>query len=755
MQRFRALLLALGLLALAAGAGAGLLANGARTELDQDLRLSAASRVTALDDYAERARAVTLVASHSAAFGQFYRADGTREQRIRGEVDPQLMPAVHTALADIWLLFRDSIADAGFVDRSGAENAVMVRGRALHPEHLQADRTDAPFFGPALELPYGIVYQSAPYRSTATDEWVVANAAKVDIGPGVSPAVVYFGVTIESFRLAFYSEDPDYRVRVVDRLDGRVIIDSTKPQDLRAPLGAPEDRSLRWVQTAQDASIHSADGMRHVVQYARTDSNIATSWAVVVSIEELSGPWSSSTALGPVSLLGAGVALLGLSVLGYVRHGRFMHRSARRDDLTGLRNRMSAAEVGESLLARHRRVAVLLMDLDRFKHVNDSLGHRAGDELLTVIGQRLAEVVRDAGDVVARLGGDEFVVLAQGVDDEDAVRTLCERITRAVVSPIRVDGLDVTVGTSIGVALAPEHGTDYGVLLQCADIAMYDAKARRSGWQVYRDGLAMNDRSDLTLDAELRLAASGEGGGAGTLAIHLQPSYSTLTREVTRAEALVRWHHPERGLLLPGDFVPLAETTGAIRGVTRRVLDLALDQAAAWRAQGDDIAVAVNISAHDVNDLGFADEVSAALRRRELPGSSLVVELTETSLLADPDTAAHVLDRLVSAGVRVAVDDFGAGYASLLYLRRFPVAVLKLDRSLVQGLTTNVTDAALVRWTVEMAHSLGMVCVAEGVENVETLAALVDLGCDEAQGYLLQRPVPADDLALGRVAEHV
>jgi diguanylate cyclase (GGDEF)-like protein len=726
----------------------GALAERTSEDLDHRLRLAGASRVTALDDYAERARAVTLVASHSAAFANFYRADGTREQRIRGQAgDADLMIRVHTALSDLGLLFHEDIAAAGFIDRSGAENAVIVRGQEKEPDELSPHGGAAIFFDRAFELLYDKVYQSAPYRSAATGEWVIANAAKVNTGPGVSPAVVYFEVTVESFRLAFYSEDPDHRVRVVDLLDGRVVIDSTRPQDVDSPLGNPQDRSLRWVQTARDGEVRSADGMRHVVQHAAADSNIATSWAVVVSVPEPTGAWAGPSSAGPVSLVLAGVALLGLSVVGYYRHGRSMHRAARRDELTALHNRRAAREIAEALLVRERRLAVILFDLDRFKHVNDSLGHHAGDRLLAVIAHRLAEVVRDPDDVVARLGGDEFVVLARGVHDEQDARMLCDRLTRAISAPVTIDGLDVSVGASIGIALAPEHGSDFGTLLQHADIAMYHAKGRRTGWQVYRDDLAPNDHTELTMDADLRRAVDD-----GDLEIHYQPSFAVATGVLTRVEALVRWRHPDRGLLMPGAFVPFAETTGAIKLVTRAVLAAALDQVVAWRKAGRDMTVSVNVSAHDVADHSFADGVQAELAARGLPGSSLVVELTETALLADPETAGEVLGRLAASGVGVAVDDFGAGYASLLYLRRYPVSVLKLDQTLVQGLTVNATDAALVHWTVEMAHALGVTCVAEGVEDAETLRALADLGCDEAQGYHLQPPCPAADLALPTTA---
>ena len=744
MQRFRAALLALGLVLVLTGLGSGVLASRAAGDADHDLKLEGASSVTALDDYAERARAVALLASHSAAFANFYRAPGSRQQRIAGRSgDADLMPRVKTALTDLSTLFPDSIASASFIDRSGAENARVVGSSAVRPDELDQDRRDAVFFDRTFSMLYDQVYQSAPYRSASTDEWVVANSAKVNAGIGTSPALVDFEVTLESFRLAFYSDNPDDQVRVVDLLDGRVVIDSTHPQDVGAPLGSPDDRSLRWVQTAQDGAMVTRDGLRHVVRHAKADRNVATSWAVVVSTPARTGSWSGMFSTGPVALILGGLLLLVLSVIGYLGHGRSMHRAARRDELTGLYNRRAAREWAETMLVRERGLAVILFDRDRFQHVNDSLGHHAGDHLLSVLGHRLADVVREPDDVVARLGGDEFVVLARGVHDEDAVRVLCERLTRAVTAPMTVDGIEVSVGASIGIALAPEHGTDYGTLLQRADIAMYDAKGRRAGWQIYREEFAGADRAGLVLDADLRRAVSD-----GELTAHFQPSFDLAGGDIACVEALVRWQHPEHGLLMPGHFVPSAEATGAITAVTRAVLELVLDQVVRWRDAGAEAPVAVNVSAYDVNDPAFADRVAAMLAERRLPGTCLVLELTETALLADPDAASVVLWQLAQQGIRIAIDDFGSGYASLLYLRRFPVSVLKLDRSLVQGLTVDPTDAALVRWTIEMAHTLRVFCVAEGVEDAETLEALRALGCDAAQGFHLQVPVPADALQM-------
>ncbi len=744
MQRFRAALLVLGLVAALAGLGAGMLASRAAGDRDHDLRLAGASRVTALDDYTERARSVSLLASHSAAFAGFYRAPGSRTDRISGRTgEDDLMWRVERVLNDLETLFPDSVASASFIDRSGAENARVVSGRPVPVSGLDPDRRDAVFFSHAFDLPYDKVYQSAPYRSESTGEWVVAFATKVNTGPGISPAIVSFELTVESIRLAVYGEDPDQTVRVVDRTDGRVVIDSTRPQDVGVALGNPSDRGLRWVQTAQDGRLVTTDGSRHWVRFARTDPRIATSWAVVVSATARAGMWGGPFSSGPVGLALAGLVLLAMSSVGHVQHSRSMQLAARRDELTGLYNRRAARESAEAMLARDQELAVILFDLDRFKHVNDSLGHHAGDQLLVAIARRLDEVVREPEDVVARLGGDEFVVLARGAMDEESIGVLCERLARAVSAPVMVDGIEVAVGASIGIATAPEHGSDYGTLLQRADIAMYDAKGRRTGWELYRDALAGADRAGLVMDADLRRAVAD-----GELVVHYQSSYRLDTGEESRAEALVRWQHPERGLLLPGHFVPFAESTGAIKAVTRAVLGLVLDQMVAWRAVGRDVPVAVNVSAHDLVDPQFADGVAEMLQARGLPADRLIVELTETALMVDPDAASMTMRRLAQQGVRLAIDDFGAGYASLLYLRRFPVHVLKLDRSLVQGLLVDATDAALVRWTIEMAHALRVVCVAEGVENAATLEALRGLGCDEAQGFHLHVPAAAADIAL-------
>ena len=352
-----------------------------------------------------------------------------------------------------------------------------------------------------------------------------------------------------------------------------------------------------------------------------------------------------------------------------------------------------------------------------------------------------SEALREDADLVARLGGDEFIVLMPASGGGWSADAVCGRLMRAVTEPVEIAGLSVTVGVSIGVALAPMHGKDFGTLLRCADIAMYDAKKLQLGWEVYRPELAERDALDLALDSDLR-----RGIAAGELELHYQGCFTAVTQSLSRVEALVRWRHPHRGLMPPGEFVPVAERSGAIRAVTRCVIRQALADLSVWRVLNPDLQVAVNVSARDLSDPEFPRLVQRALHETGLPGGALVVEVTETTLLVDADQAVRSLERLTAAGVQVAIDDFGAGYASLLYLRRFPASLLKLDRSLVAGAAENEGDRAIVRWTVQLAHSMGLRVLAEGVESAALQEVVIALGCDELQGFHLHRPAPADEL---------
>jgi len=416
-------------------------------------------------------------------------------------------------------------------------------------------------------------------------------------------------------------------------------------------------------------------------------------------------------------------------------------RQAATDDLTGLPNRRwFDRRLREAITAagrEGRELAVLVIDLDHFKWLNDTLGHHAGDRVLAELGPRLRTALRE-GDGLARLGGDEFAAVLQ---DAGSAAGAAARIAAVLEARVSVEGIDLQVAASIGVALYPEHGTDAVTLLRRADVAMYEAKARRTGLEFYvreRDG---NTRERLQMIGELRIAIAER-----RLVLHYQPMLDLRTGAVASVEALVRWPHPERGLVPPGDFVPLAERTGLIGPLTRFVLDEALRQAAAWRAEGLRMPVAVNVSATNLLAAGWTEEVLAALERHGLAPESLALELTEGVLMADPERSREVFTALAAAGVRVSLDDFGTGYSSLADLRRLPVHELKIDRTFVRDVLNDPADAAVVRTLVDLAGHLGLDIVAEGVEDAETLALLRGFGADRAQGFHIARPQPADEL---------
>jgi diguanylate cyclase (GGDEF)-like protein len=445
-----------------------------------------------------------------------------------------------------------------------------------------------------------------------------------------------------------------------------------------------------------------------------------------------------ATLLAAATVLGA----LGRLVL-TLRETQALHdsrRQARTDDLTGLANRRAFYEqAGATLATARERLALLLVDLDRFKEVNDSLGHHVGDQLLAQLGPRLTAATRP-GDVVARLGGDEFGLLLPGTDGA-AATTLAARVRERLQVPFMLDGMAVHVDASIGVALFPDHGNEVNTLLQRADIAMYVAKAARSGCQLYAPEGDRHSRYRLQLREELRAALAG-----GQLLLHYQPKVELDSGAVTGVEALVRWAHPSRGLLYPDAFLPLVEEAGLMRDLNWVVLDLALEQVRDWRAEGLNLTVAVNLSASSVVDAELPELIGGLLSGRALPAGALQVEITEDFLMSDHVRAREVLGELRKLGVRVGIDDYGTGYSSLAYLRELPVDELKLDRSFVFAIADDRRAAAIVRSTVQLAHSLGMEMVAEGVETEAALGELRRFGCDLAQGYLLSRPVPASEL---------
>ncbi|MGY1739124.1 MULTISPECIES: putative bifunctional diguanylate cyclase/phosphodiesterase [unclassified Blastococcus] len=425
-----------------------------------------------------------------------------------------------------------------------------------------------------------------------------------------------------------------------------------------------------------------------------------------------------------------------------VRGFHQVKRESRTDELTGLPNRRALLEAAQDAVVTAtaaRPAALLLLDLDGFKEVNDSLGHSAGDELLRQIGPRLRRALR-ADDLLARLGGDEFAVLLPAADTQRA-QALAERLRALLLEPFMVTGIRLHVGVSVGVATTPAPATTVQELLHCADVAMYSAKAAREGVHVYvPDPITGTSGSDrLRTMEELRVALQGD-----ELVVFLQPQMDLRDGSIVGAEALVRWNHPTRGLLSPAHLLPAAEQAGLLRPLTDRVLELALAATTRWWNDRH-VPVSVNLSAANVTDLDLPEKVAAALHRHGLPTEALTLELVEDTLMADPERGRAVLADLRELGVRTSIDDYGTGYSSLAYLRHLPADELKIDRSLTADVDRDPRAAAIVRHTVALAHDLGLHLVAEGVETASTSAALARLGCDVAQGYGIARPMPVED----------
>jgi diguanylate cyclase (GGDEF)-like protein/PAS domain S-box-containing protein len=417
-----------------------------------------------------------------------------------------------------------------------------------------------------------------------------------------------------------------------------------------------------------------------------------------------------------------------------------MEYLALHDALTDLPNRQLFRDRTEQALRIAVRegsgFAVMLLDLDRFKEVNDTLGHPSGDQLLVEIAARLCHVLRKV-DTVARLGGDEFGILAPGVSDPHAARVLATKLRRELARPIVLGELELEVEASIGIAMFPAHGADVETLIRRADVSMYVSKNTHCPI-VYAEEYDHNSLARLALVTELRRAIEGD-----ELVVDYQPQTDVATGTVHKLEALVRWQHPKHGLLAPDQFIPLAEQTGLIRAVTRHVLDAALGQCSAWGADGDDLAVAVNITGRELVDLDFPAEVAELLAKWQVEPRNLELEITERTIMTDPPRARAILAQLKELGIRIAIDDFGSGHASVGYLRQLPLDVLKIDKSFVQNMVEDQEDAALVRMAIDLGHNLGLEVVAEGVETDATVRRLEALGCDTLQGFRLGRPQSA------------
>lgn len=414
--------------------------------------------------------------------------------------------------------------------------------------------------------------------------------------------------------------------------------------------------------------------------------------------------------------------------------------AAHYDALTLLPNRMLYQERLRAVIsAGGGSGAVMIMDLDRFQEINDTLGHHNGDSVLIAIAKRLAGA--SDGRLVARLGGDEFAVLLEAVKDRDEAVHFAERLLATFSDQVTLGDLTLDVRASVGVALFPEHGNDADSLMQRADIAMYVAKAGKRGYEVYSPQADRYAPERLALIADLHRAVNGTG-----LFLTYQPKIDLKRGRISGVEALLRWQHPTRGLIQPDSFIPLAEHTGLIKDLTLWVLDAALAQSHAWRGEGVDLGIAVNLSVRNLLDLELPGQVARLLEKWHVPASGLELEITETTLMEDPDRASAVIAQLSALGLRISIDDFGTGYSSLVFLKQLPVQEIKIDKSFVLNMLADEGDSAIVRSIIDLAKNLGLDVVAEGVETEGIMQELARRGCTTAQGFFISRPVSPDRL---------
>lgn len=413
------------------------------------------------------------------------------------------------------------------------------------------------------------------------------------------------------------------------------------------------------------------------------------------------------------------------------------------DHLTGLPNRVLLRDrLQQNIYSAKREqdtVAILMIDLDHFKEINDTLGHNIGDDLLKQVSHRFDSQLRRS-DTVGRLGGDEFAIIVPGADIDSAVQVAIMMI-KCLEPPFEVGDNILSVSGSVGITVYPEHGDDVSELFKRADVAMYVAKRGNHGYTIYDPVKDQHSASKLSLRRDLRSAVNN-----GELELYYQPRVDLQSSTIIGVEALARWQHPEHGFIPPDQFIPIMEQTGLIRPFTHWVLDAALKQCSAWSSAGIDISMSVNLSMHNLREPLLPRQILRLLEKWELKHSALILELTESAVMSDSQKVHNMLEELASAGVQFSIDDFGTGYSSLSYLKKLPVHELKIDKSFVMEMDTNKDDVVIVRSTIELAHNLGLRVIAEGVENEQVMEMLIAQGCDEIQGYFISCPVPADEI---------
>jgi diguanylate cyclase (GGDEF)-like protein len=681
---------------------------------------------SAFSAYFERARSLDLLLAENQAF----------DLTARGGVDRD---AANRALRYLEVLYPGAIGEACLIDQQGREFARVTEGRPAPVAELSSNEAQNPFFAPTLALGPGQVYQAPPYVSPDTKRWVISNSTWIRLSDGAR-MIVHFEVSLDSFVRYAATSVATRHLAIVDRNTGQIFLQDHAPLPAPTPLRLFPSTGWSEAFTAVSAQGGATEVNGYPAMFRRIDRTAgnANDWYVV--------EWSTTRGSLPPVWAGAagtvlGVLLIFLALLVFRRQQGTLRAAARLDHLTGLANRKALEEaLEEAVQAAGRpggdRVAVLMLDLDGFKQVNDALGHDKGDLVLQEIARRLHANVFDY-DTAARLGGDEFAVILRRMQGTDDVASVAHRLREALIRPIDIDGIPRFVGASVGVAVYLDHGRSAAELVRNADAAMYHAKRAREGVRVYDAGTPAGATA-LGLAAELMIAIDNE-----ELQLAFQPEFSLTTGQIVGVEALARWERSGK-FVPPAEFIPLAEDTGLIRSLTYLTLRRALDEAQTWWTNGVHVPVSVNLSGKMASDSTLPEQVTGLLEQRGLPGNALVLEITETAAISDRDRAVDVLQHLRATGIRVELDDFGSGHASFGALHDLPLDGVKIDRELIADQQHG--GPRLLAATIEIAQRLGLNIVAEGIEDAATLDTVRQLGCHTAQGYHLARPMTPDAL---------
>ena len=715
--------------------GIGTARRSARSDADRLAMVDAKEHAATVSLQMERVRSVVLLASQNPAFADFY-ATTTVGANGRSTTN---MADVHAGLKHLYELYPDGVTEICFIDKNGAENARLADGMVISDADLSPNDRGLGFFRPTMAVPIGQVWQGKPYVSDDTNDWAIGTAAPIADRSGVPVAMLHYENSIESYRKVLQTKTRGSSLAIIDADSRTVIVDGAGKLATGSTFSMIPASSLG----AGDTVVSNSDGQRHAVVPLPVLPSAQNRWVIVTQAKTRPIGLADVLNVSTLSLVAGALALLVVALASSGGYRRRLHAAATTDALTLLPNRPAFLHLAAEVIGgigKHPASAVLMIDLDRFKAVNDTLGHHAGDILLSAVGPRLRTVLRDV-DLVGRLGGDEFAVLLRGVRRSIDVASIADRLVDALNEPFELEGVSMGIEASIGVAMVSDEAHTITDLLKQADIAMYTAKRERANVVFYGPDLEVQSPEKLEMLSELRRAIDHR-----ELVVYYQPKFEIASGLPVGVEALVRWLHPDGRLIPPMDFIPLAEQSPLIHPLTRYVLHESLRQCRAWLDRAWRLPVAVNVSANCFLDRSFADNVQAALAHHRIPAELLTLEITETAIMSDPERVRGQLAILRGLGVSVALDDFGVGHSTLGILKSLPIDELKVDRSLIINLSSNPHDAAIVKAVLDLGRSLDLRVVAEGAETGETCDLLMGMGCVVAQGFNWMRPMSACDL---------